>query len=692
MNIFLAKSAGFCFGVKNAVDTVNELIKSNCSSIHTLGPIIHNEQVVNDLESQGVKILNDHTFLNTGDNVVIRAHGIKPKIFTELKSKNIKIYDATCPYVKKIHSLVEEKFSQGYKIIIVGDYKHPEVVGINGYCNDEAIIINDKEDVDNISKKLNKICVVAQTTLGQKHWDILTTALRNKFGDISENKTICGATVSRQKEAEEIAKVVDLMYIVGGRNSSNTQKLLELSSEYCRNTIKIETADEIKLNDLKNIKNIGITAGASTPSWVIEEVIKKMSTENNNNEEFNFMEEMEKTFFSVKNGDIIKGKVTTIKGKEIFVEFGFKFDAVIPKEELSYNDNFDIEDFVKIGDTIEAVVLKIDNSEGIVLASIKKLDAVNVWDDLNSLYESKEILNIKANKVVNGGLTADYKGVRIFIPASQLDEKFVDDLNEYVGVNLKLRIIQLDRFKKKVVASRKVIIAEDNKEQLNGFWDQIEVGKNYKGTVKNLTSFGAFIDLGGIDGLIHISELSWKKIDHPRQVLTVNESVDVYVKDFDRTKDKINLGYKKSEENPWLTVEEDLEIGQVLEVKVRKIVPFGIFVEIKDGIDALIHISKLSDSRIKSPKDIVKIGDCIKAKIVTINIDEKKISLTSKLSDLNNESAVEETEFIDKGAEFTVGNASVMSIEEQTTEQDTEQDTEQTKIEVNKEPKEDNVK
>ncbi len=637
MEIIVAKSAGFCFGVNNAVKLVNELIETEKSGLYTYGPIIHNDQVVEQLSAKGVQKIEDLNDVTPGRHIVIRAHGVAPEIYDIIKNKGLKLNDATCPYVKKIHTLVNEKCNEGYEVIIVGDVDHPEVVGINGWCGNKASVVDSVEDVDKLNLTGNKICAVAQTTLSKQKWDKIIGYLENKFGEIVKFDTICSATSRRQNEACEISRNVDMMIIIGGKSSSNTQKLYELCLKNCPKTYKVETSGELPPVDIKKIKKIGISAGASTPDWVIEEVIKKMSDLNNQkvemNEkesEMNFADAFEKSMVTLRDGDIVTGKVIGFNSDEIFVDLGYKSDGIIPVEEYTDEPDFKIESEVKVGDKIEVYVKKVNDGEGNVLLSKKHLDAIKSWDEIKKAYEDKTPVKAIVVDIVNGGVIASAKGVRIFVPASQISDRFVKELNEFAKKPINVRIIECDEKKRKLVGSARVILEEEKASKSKKFWDEVEVGKIYNGVVKSLTDFGAFVDIGGVDGLIHISELSWSRIKHPSEVVKVGDNVQVSILEFKKEKGKISLGYRKTEDNPWYKATEKYKVGDVVNVKVLRFAPFGAFVELEEGIDGLVHISQISSKRLAKPEDVLSIGMTVDAKVLEFDSENKKISLSIK--------------------------------------------------------------
>jgi len=628
VEIIVAESAGFCFGVDNAVSLVNKMLDEQIGQLYTLGPVIHNKQVVNDLSEKGVKVINTIDEASENSNVVIRAHGVGPSVYEKMKEKNVNIHDATCPFVKKIHNLVIRKSNDGFDIVIVGDKDHPEVIGINGWCNNRAYIVNSVDDIKNIPNTVGRLFVVAQTTLNIEKWCEITDELKKRFSDVEIRNTICSATSARQNEAAEISRRVDMMIVIGGKNSSNTQKLYEICKKNCKNTYKIETFGDLPPVDIKKIKKVGITAGASTPDWIIKEVKGKMEELNKQNKEMDFAEAFEKSLITLTTGEIVKGTIIGYNNAEIYVDLGYKSDGIIPVDEYSDDPDFKPEESLKIGDEIEVFVIRVNDGEGTVLLSKKKVDAIKGWDRIEEAYKNKQPVTVKVIEVTKGGLIAISGSIRIFIPSSQVSDRYEKDLSVFLKQVFDVRITEFNANKKKVVGSRRILIEEQRNKLQEKLWNSIEVGKRYTGTVKSLTNFGVFVDIGGVDGLIHITELSWNKIKHPSEVVNVGDKVEVTVLEFDKEKGRISLGYRKTEDNPWNKVEEKYPVGSTVEGKVVRLVPFGAFVELEEGIDGLVHISQIANKRIAKPDDVLEIGQEVEAKVLEVNSEAKRISLS----------------------------------------------------------------
>lgn len=630
MKILVARSAGFCFGVNKAVDMVYNLLEGGDSRIYTLGPIIHNEQVVSDLKSRGVEVVSDIDGIEAAGKVVIRAHGVTPDIYDRLKDKEIEVIDTTCVYVKKIHNLVSRKSGEGCRIVIAGDRNHPEVQGINGWCGNSAYIANSPEDVEKFPDMDGDCCLVAQTTMMREKYERIYDKLKEKCKNVIKFDTICNATTDRQNEAGELAGSSDVMLVIGSRTSSNTQKLYEICKNNCPDTYIIETFGDLPPMDIEKINTLGITAGASTPDRIIKEVIEKMEELNKQENELSFKEAFESSMVTLQSGEIVKGRIIGFNNAEIYVDLGYKSDGIINVSEYSDDPDFKPETSLKIGDEIEVYVIRVNDGEGNVMLSKKKVDAMRSYDFIEEAFENKTPVTAKVIEVTNGGLIASANGVRIFIPASQVSDRYVKDLNEYLRQTVTVRIVELNKQKRKIVGSQRVILAEERERTGNEFWASIEIGKKYEGVVKSLMDFGAFVDIGGVDGLVHVSELSWSKVKHPSEVLKVGDRIEVTVLEFDRDKKRISLGFRKSEDNPWYKAAEKYKVGDIVKGRVVRLVPFGAFVELEKGMDGLVHISQISNFRIAKPGDVLEIGQEIEAKIVEVNTETKKISLSIK--------------------------------------------------------------
>jgi len=612
--------------------------------------------MIDHLKSLGVVPIENIDDIDPPACIVIRAHGVGKAVYDAINNKGLDLVDATCPYVKKIHDLVMDRYNKGYKIIIAGDKEHPEVKGINGWCDDQALIVSKPEELLNLNESEEKIFFSAQTTLSYEIFKSMLEILKAKFRNLEACNTICNTTIKRQKEAEELSKRVDAMLVIGSEESSNTQKLFLVCQKNCEKTYKIETVKDIEvLSNTENIKKIGVTAGASTPDWIIKEVIREMENKfmnvndindinestkeetikeesvnaNDENEE-SFENALGNTMVTLRAGDIVKGKVIGVTEDEVFVDLGYKSDGIIPFDEIGNERDINLKLIFEPGMEVEVFIEKVNDGEGNVLLSKKKVDYIRAWEMIEDALVSKNPIEATVVKVVNGGVIASLNSIGIFIPAAQLSDRYIKDLSEFMGKKVKVRIIELDRNKNKIVGSQRVLLEEEKNRLSKEVWDSIEVGKTYKGIVKSFTNFGAFVDIGGVDGLVYISQLSWQKIKHPSEVLKIGEEIEVTVLEFDREKKKISLGYKKPEDNPWSNVSLKYKVGDVIEGTVVRIVSYGCFVEIEPGVDGLVHISQISNKRIVKPDDVLTVGQKVSAKIVEMDAENKKIGLSIK--------------------------------------------------------------
>lgn len=627
MPVKIAERAGFCYGVKRAVDEVYKLSERE-TSLATLGEIIHNEHVVNDLKKRGVQVYTDVDEVPDGTTLVIRTHGVGKAVYDKIEKRNLKYIDLTCPFVEKIHKIVNEHYNKGYQIVIIGDKNHPEVKGINGWCNNEAIILYSENDEIPQNLEKNDVCIVAQTTIQKKIFVQMVQNIKNTCQTPIIFDTICNATKERQSETEALAAESDIMLVIGGRASSNTKKLYEISKKRCPDTYFVENFEDIPQGIFLKNKKIGITAGASTPSGIIEEVFTTMDEKMKNEESFaELFEQYESK--SLNNGDIIDGTVVEIRNNEIIVDLGgFKYNGQLALDQLTDDPYVKPEDIVKTGDKIRVYVVGVNDAEGKVVLSRKKLVMMESWNKIKEAYENDEVLEGKIIKTVRGGVIALYDSCQVFIPAKQVSLRYVRDLETLLNTTVNFKIIEIDERRKRVVGSVRVILEAEKKAQEDKFWAEAEVDKEYTGTVKSLTSFGAFVDLGGVDGLVHISELSWSKIKHPSEVVKEGDVLTVYIKNLDPENKKISLGFKKAEDNPWVIAQTKLNEGDVVKCKIVRIMSYGAFAEIFSEVDGLIHISQIADRRIEKTEDVLSIGDEVEAKIISINWETKKISLS----------------------------------------------------------------
>ena len=623
----LAKTAGFCYGVKRAVDEVYAAMERG-QKICTLGKLIHNEQVVSDLKKNGVYSYNSIDEIPDNTRVIIRTHGVPESVYKALDEQGKPYSDLTCPFVEKIHKIVSKHHREGYKIIIVGDENHPEVIGINGWCENSAFVLYDTEKEIPEAFKMAPCCVVAQTTINKEKFVQIVNFIKKTCNEVQFFDTICSATTKRQQEAAQLAAESDVMIVVGGMESSNTRKLYEISKKLCPLTFHIETSEEIPQEINKNNRKIGITAGASTPGCIIEEVVRAM--EENVKKEESFAELFEQYGSrTLNNGDIVEGVVVEVRNNEVIVDLGgFKYNGQLSLDQMTDDPSAKTSDLVKPGDDIKVYVIGVNDGEGKVVLSRKKIVQQESWNKVKEAYENGEVLDGKIIKAVKGGVIAHVLDTQVFIPARQASERFVQDLQTLVGTEVKLKLTEVDDRRKRVVGSVRVLLDAARKEKEDAFWAAAEVGKTYTGTVKSITSFGAFVDLGGVDGLVHISELSWSRIKHPSEVVSVGDVLEVYIKDLKADTKKISLGYKKTEDNPWAIAQTKYNIGDIVSVKIVRMLNFGAFAELMPTVDGLIHVSQIAEKRIEKPEDALEIGQVVDAQITDINLETKKISLS----------------------------------------------------------------
>lgn len=634
MNVILADKAGFCFGVKRALDTTLNTKENLKSKIYTLGPLIHNNDVVNLLKEKGIEPITiaDVDKLKKDDTIIIRSHGVPLQTIDYLKDRGLNVINTTCPHVANIQIKAKKYYEEGYKIIIVGDENHPEVIGINGWCNNSAIISKDGSNIDNLN---TKVCVLCQTTEKQENWEKVLTILIKRAKEILAFNTICNATQVRQQTAKKLSKSVDNMVVIGGKNSSNTTKLYEICKNNCKNTIHVENANEIPEHIYKNLdKNIGVTAGASTPDWIIKEAMAKMNNNYNtievsNNEMIKYMNEKEQ---QIVVGKVVKGTIVSLNENELFVDLNYKSEGVIPKEEVTLNNEEALKDSFNVGDDIEAKIVRIKNEDGYVVLSLKELDREKALKNLKEAFENKQAIKVVVKNAVDAGLICSYNGVRVFLPASHIELYHVDNLEKYKGLELDVDIIELvkDRYKTKIVSSRRAILKRLRDEHMEETWDSLEKDTLVEGEVKRFTNFGAFVEINGVDGLLHVSEISWGRVDKPEDILNIGDKIKVYILDIDKENKKLALSIKKLMEDPWNNVEAKYPIGNIVLGKLVRFASFGAFVELEPGVDGLVHISKISNDRIEKPEEKLTLGKEVKAKILEVNSAEKRIALSIK--------------------------------------------------------------
>jgi len=674
MPVYLAKSAGFCFGVNNAVNRVYELLDAG-ETVCTLGPIIHNPQVVEELERRGVRTVGAPEETPDGSMLVIRSHGVPQSVYDTIRAQGIRHCDATCPFVAKIHRIVATHSAEGAAVLIAGNPDHPEVLGIRGHATGPAYIFRTPEELESLVSQHpelaeNPCIMVVQTTFNKNVWKKCEEKAKKLCTNLKIFGTICSATAKRQEEAVELAQKCDLVVIVGGRESSNTAKLRDVCAAYCP-TLWVETADELPRDRFAPGMAVGLTAGASTPADIIKEVHTTMSEIINNNEtlEKNYEEMSSEEFAAAVDAtlqnptdDKVRGLVVSIAPNEVQVEvIGRKQTGYIPADELSNDPNANPADLVKVGDELLLLIMRTNDQEGTIMLSKKRVDALKGWQKVVDAEAEGAILDGVVTEVIKGGVLVVTNGVRVFVPASHASVGRMEDLSPLKGQEVQLKIIEINDRRRHAVGSIRLVAQAARKEQEEAFWAQAEVGQEYTGAVKSLTSYGAFVDLGGVDGMVHISEMSWSRIKHPSEVMNVGDTVTVFIKALDAEKRKISLGYRKAEDNPWEIFKAQYPVDSIVTAKIVGMTTFGAFAQIIPGIDGLIHISQIANHRVEKPQDELTVGQEVQAKITAVDYDRKRISLSIRAL-LEPEAPAEEA--VEEAAEVAEAVEVVEAVEE----------------------------
>ena len=632
MRVILAESAGFCYGVHRAVDLARKAAEER-GRCWMLGDLIHNAHVVDALAEQGIGCVNSPEEVPEGSRVIIRSHGESQAVYEQLRARGAEILDATCPNVGRIHELVRKAEQNGRLPVIVGTRTHPEVVATAGWCQRALVVESGQELEDWLREALERrhqpLTLVSQTTSTKEIWDSAIKKAKKECTNVEIFDTICNATYNRQREAKTLSEQCEVMIVIGDPQSSNTRHLAELCQMRCDRVIWIESAEELSIQGLADVASVGITAGASTPGWIIKEVKNKMSEERFEIEE-SFAEMLEKSIKTLNTGDKVVGVVVNVTPTEIQVDLGTKHAGYIKQEEYSDDPSIKLEDVVHVGDEIETYVMRVNDQDGIVTLSKKRLDSVKNWETIEEARENKTVLEGVVKEENKGGVVVIIKGIRVFVPASQTGLRRNEPMTELVGTTVRLHITEVNRARRRVVGSIRSVLNEERAAKSQEIWDNIEVDKHYKGVVKSLTSYGAFVDIGGVDGMVHISELSWSRIKHPSEVVSVGDEVDVYVIKYDPEKKKISLGMKDRSVSPWENFIEQYSVGDIASVKIVKLMSFGAFAEVVPGVDGLIHISQIADHRVEKPEDELEEGQIVDVKITDINQETQKVSLSRR--------------------------------------------------------------
>ena len=643
--ITLAKTAGFCFGVDRAIKLIEKLLDEG-KKVATLGPIIHNTQVIEDFKKRGVDIVEHPGEVKDGVVLVLRTHGVTVDVLEEVKKSGVEFIDAACPFVNKIHKIVKDNSGENVVTLIVGDPAHPEVHGIKSCAKGESYVVRNSLELEELLQKNDlfskkELILVAQTTFSVKEWEKSLKKINFLCTNVKIFDTICSATEERQKEAVELSLKNDAMVIVGGKHSSNTQKLKSVCEKNCESFL-VETKDELYGISFSGFNSIGLTAGASTPAGIIKEVLQTMSEIVNENkmieeekvldsvsaDDFDFAQALEESLSGLNSNQKVIGTVISVKPTEIQVDIGRKETGYIPFSEYSNDPNANPQTELKPGDELKLIIMKTNNAEGVIMLSKKRYDAIKAWDNILESEGTDKVFTGVVTDVIRGGILVLSENVKVFIPASLATMNRNDKLEDLLKTTVEFKIIEINKQRKRAVGSIKAVLKGAKKEAEDKFWAEVKEGETRTGTVKSLTNYGAFVDIGGVDGMIHISELSWSRIKHPSEVVNVGDSVEVTIKALDQEKRKISLGFKKVEDNPWEILKRDYPVDTVVDVKIVSFTSFGAFAQIIPGIDGLIHISQIANKHIANPAEVLKVGEVVQAKITEIDFELKRVGLS----------------------------------------------------------------
>lgn len=658
MEVKVAAKAGFCFGVKRAVEMARRCLHDRDGPVYTLGPLIHNDQVTGALAREGINIINDLDDIDGPGTVIIRSHGVAPEVLQKAREKGLQVVDATCPFVRKVQRIAHNMVQQNMPVVVVGDPEHPEVQGIVGWAGGRARVVKDAAQARELDQ-YPVVGVIAQTTQRQDNLDAVVNVIKDSGSRVHVYNTICSATAERQQEALELARQVEAVLVLGGKNSANTAKLAQICRTAGIPVYRIETAGEIDPAWFKGLKTIGVTAGASTPGWIIEEVCSRMmefeemkkeetmeekvddvveaeppTVEAEPQQEESTREEMQQEMEeavevkNLKNGEVVKGVVVQVNQDEVLVDVGAKSEGIIPLRELSSFSVDSPQEVVNVGDEINVYVLKAEDNEGKLILSKQKADEEEAWARLEEKMQEEQVVKGTVREVVKGGLLVDVMNVRAFLPASLVERGYVEDLSKYLNMEIEAKVIELNRPRRKVILSRKAVLEEEYARKREELLANLEEGQVVKGIVRRLTNFGAFVDIGGVDGLLHISEMAWYRINHPSEVVNVGDELEVMVLRVDQENEKVSLGLKQVLPNPWDNVEEKYPEGSIITAKVVRLAPFGAFVQLEPGVEGLVHISHLADRHVATPDEVVQEGEEIRVKVLSVDSKEKRIRLS----------------------------------------------------------------
>lgn len=642
MKLFITKYIGFCGGVANAVSLA---LKQEGKRIFTLGKLVHNENVLGKLKSKDIEQVDDVSKLSAGDTVIIRAHGVAKEIFQYCIDNNITVIDATCKSVKNIQLKAQKYYNEGYQIVLIGDRNHAEIIGINGWCNNSAIIINTDDEAVDLTN-YQKILIMFQTTFNiTESAKIIQNIITDNSKTVEIFDTICYTTICKQKEAELLSKQCDCCLIIGSNTSSNSKQLVSVCKVNCPNTFLVCNPQDLSSYNFSLYNNIALICSASTPTELFEEVTNSMVAIANDNKETSeevvettvkvneftkAIDKMHHNFKPYRKGMKVKGTVSHVDNEGISISIGTKKDGMIPNEEICLNG--DIEQFkstLRVGDSLEAIIISTDKS---LVLSHKAIQVLYKDDALIDGIKEGNEFTTTPSKAVKGGLLSKLGSYTVFIPASHIKNGFVSNLEQYVGKKMRVIALQdgVDDSKKKIVASQKELLNKEKKEKEENFWNNIEINEVVDGKVLRFAPFGAFVSVRGFDCLAHLSDLSWNNIQSPGEVLEINKTYEFVVIKLDREANRVSLGYKQLQLQPWQLAAEQFPVGSIVKGKVVRILSFGAFVELASGIDGLLHVSNMSWEWLDDISKAVKVGDEIEVVVIDADIENKRITLSRK--------------------------------------------------------------
>lgn len=620
--IIQAKPSGFCFGVKTIDQKTTDALSQKNFKVYSYGALVHNDLYLKKREEEGLSIihsLNEIHLLDENSILILRAHGVLKEEREALEKTGARIVDGTCPILLAIYRLGQEKNQEGKKIIIIGDPFHPEVRAMKSYLAKDTEVIQNLEEAESFSSE-KELFVLSQTTNRKEFFDECVEALK-KNNRLEAQSTICMATHDRQKACKDLAQKSDAMVIIGGHQSSNTKKLVEVAKKYCKNVYQCENSSDLPLQSLSKLNKIGVIAGASTPDWIIEEVVQRMDkfTED-------FMEKIDDSMVKIYPRDIVKGTVIAVKDDEVFIDIHFRADGIIKSDEMTPEERENPKEAFHVGDEIDVYVIKLDDGEGNVSLSTNRVEGLKHWQNLVDKYEAGETVEALVTGTNRGGLIVKVMGINGFIPASQITTYFVKNFKQFVGQTLLCKFLSMDERKRRVVLSSRAVA----EKKMDDVWDQIIVGQTVKGKVVRMTDFGAFVDLGGVDGLIHVSDIAWQRIDKPSDVLEIGQEVEPVVLKANRARNRISLGLKQLQPKPFEVFIQNNKVGDVVEAKVVNMLDFGAFVRLGEGVEGLVHVSQIANHHVEKPSDELSVGQDVTVKILNIEEDRQRIALSIK--------------------------------------------------------------